>query len=136
VLIALALLTVSSVLDKVIVVKLGVAPLPFVCFSSLFSLAFFAVVHLAGPRRPSAVRDGVRSSGGWILLVAVCTVVYRYTQIASVQVGPAVALVLAVKRLSVLFATLLGGRLFAESHLSRRTAAVMVLMAGAYLVNA
>ncbi|MBC8423590.1 EamA family transporter [bacterium] len=132
---ALALFTATSVLDKVIVVRLEIQPLPFVCFGNIFSLAFFAVAYGLSSQRPAGLRGCLRSSGGWIIGIALCTVVYRYTQISAVQLGPSVALVLAVKRLSVLLATLLGGRLFAESSLSRRALAVVVLLSGAFLVG-
>ena len=132
---ALVLFTATSVLDKVIVVQLEVPPLAFVCFSNLFSLALFSVIFILSPPSSRGLRDCIRSSGRWIAPIALCTVIYRYTQITAVQLGPAVALVLAVKRLSVLFATLFGGKLFAESFLRRRTLAVIILMTGAFLVT-
>ena len=132
---ALVLFTATSVLDKVIVVRLEVPPLAFVCFSNLFSLALFIVIFILSPKSSRGLRDCIRSSGRWIALIALCTVIYRYTQITAVQLGPAVALVLAVKRLSVLFATLFGGKLFTESFLRRRTLAVIILLAGALLVT-
>ncbi len=67
--------------------------------------------------------------------VIVVTIGYRYSQILAVA-GGKVALVLALKRLSVFFACLVGGRLFKETGLAVRLTATIVLLTGTYLITA
>ena len=49
-------------------------------------------------------------------MISVLTIGYRYTQIVSVSLA-SVALTLAVKRTSVLWATVIGGKIFKDTNL-------------------
>jgi drug/metabolite transporter (DMT)-like permease len=71
-----------------------------------------------------------RSTLGLIVMVAVLTICYRYAQLAATQLAP-VALVLAVKRTSVFFASLVGGKMFSEQRLPwKLIGAALIIIAG------
>ena len=68
-----------------------------------------------------------------ILLVSAFTIVYRLTQIFAVKSG-SVALVLALKRTSVFFAVVIGGQIFKEHYLLRKSIATIIMLIGAAMV--
>jgi len=45
-----------------------------------------------------------------------------------------VSLVIPIKRMSTLISTVVGGELFGEEHLLRKSVACLVMIAGAYLI--
>jgi len=70
----------------------------------------------------------------WIILVALLTVGYRYTQIEAIKYAPAVALVLSVKRISVFFASIIGGKIFNEEKLLQKAIATAILIGGTFFI--
>ncbi|MBU0758510.1 MAG: hypothetical protein KKF44_10670, partial [Nanoarchaeota archaeon] len=75
-----------------------------------------------------------KASALFIAIVGVLTIGYRYTQIMAVKIGK-VALVLAVKRFSVFFASVIGGSIFHENDLFRRILAIVILIAGTIMIT-
>jgi drug/metabolite transporter (DMT)-like permease len=131
---ALLIFTITAVLDKAILRQWSVEPVSFVFYTHLFSLFVFGIVFLLSRNDRGALLVSFKRSGRLILLVAICTVIYRYTQISAVKIAP-VALVLAVKRFSVIIGVVLGGRLFSEATLTRKSIAAVLMLIGAYLVS-
>ncbi len=133
---AIAAFTITSLLDKVIVGNFKMKPEAFMFFQHLFNLIMFGAAFAAVRRNRAfeCLTDAFKK--GWMLmvLVGILTIGYRYTQILAVA-GGKVALVLAVKRLSVFFACIAGGKLFKETDLLIRVSATVVLVAGAVLVT-
>lgn len=130
---ALLLFTITAVADRYLLTELQLRPVPMLAFQNLF-LALYFLLFAAIRRRPlQPLRTELRGQLPWVLLVACCTLAYRFAHIEAVSLAP-VALVLAVKRLSVFFAAMFGGRLFREQYLPRKAVAILVLLAGATLV--
>jgi uncharacterized membrane protein len=69
----------------------------------------------------------------WIILIAVLTAGYRYTQIKAIKIAP-VSLVISVKRISVFIAVVIGGKLFNEKNLFRKALATAIMVAGAIMI--
>lgn len=130
---ALLLFTATSVLDRLLLTDLKLRPLPMMAFQQTFFAGYFIIFALIARRGPQALADAAKGSWRWILLVAVLTFGYRFAQIEATALVP-VALVLAVKRLSVFIGAMAGGRLFSESHLLRKAIAIIILLIGAGLV--
>lgn len=131
---ALLLFTVTSILDKVLVGQYKVTPHTFVGYQHLFTAIIFLVTFLFSRKNNVAeklIPD--KSLLGLIIVIAVITIGYRYTQIEAVKLAP-VALVLSVKRISVFFATLAGGKIFKEKNLLKKAIATAVMIAGALLI--
>ncbi|MCB9260261.1 MAG: DMT family transporter [Ignavibacteriales bacterium] len=132
---ALIFLTLTSVVDKLIIRQFILKPITFVFFQQWFLVINFTIILLIKRKSiTAAIKLVNKSSLVWILIISVATIGYRYTQIEAVKIAP-VALVLAVKRTSVFFASLIGGKLFAESNLIRKGIAILILLFGAYLLS-
>jgi uncharacterized membrane protein len=132
---ALILFAVTSILDKVIVVRLKVAPTDFIFLHHLITAIIFLSVFIFIKKKESIASFKISWKKIWTfaLLVGLLSVFYRYTQILAIKQGH-VALVLAIKRTSVFFACIIGGTLFKEETLTQRIIATIVLMAGAALI--
>lgn len=128
---ALLLFTATAVLDRYLLTDLALRPLPMLAFQNLF-LALHLTVIAAVLRRPALpwLRGSAVAHPLLILLVGICTLGYRFAQIEAVALAP-VALVLAVKRVSVFLAAMFGGSLFGEQDLGRKAVAILLLLAGA-----
>jgi drug/metabolite transporter (DMT)-like permease len=127
---ALILFTVTSLLDRVLLKDYNLPPYTFMAFQQLFFALIFAVVVLIKNRSLSASTKKITKNTFYlIVIVSVFTVIYRYTQIEATKAAP-VALVLSVKRLSVLMAIIFGGKLFSEANLVRRIIAAIVILIG------
>ncbi|NLA75905.1 MAG: EamA family transporter [Deltaproteobacteria bacterium] len=137
ILIALIAFTITSVLDKVIVGNLRIKPEAFMFFQHLFNLTLFGLAFVVIRKKDTVKSFAVAFKKGWPLIafISILTICYRYSQILAVAGGKA-ALVLAIKRLSVFFACLVGGRLFRETGLAVRLGATLILLAGTYLITA
>ncbi len=133
VLAALALFTITAVLDRLLLTDLHLRPLPMMAFQQVFTAGYFVLFAIAAGRTPGRLGTAARGNGRWILIVAILTFGYRYAQIEATALA-AVALVLAIKRLSVFFGSMIGGRLFHESDLLRKALAIIVLLIGAALI--
>ena len=136
VIIALILFTITSLLDRVLLTDLRLSPYSFMAFQQLFYAVIFTIVVLIKYNGVMQPFKGVSKQMLYLLIiVSVSTVIYRFTQIEATKMAPA-ALVLSVKRLSVLMAVILGGKLFREREQLRRIMAVIIILAGiAFLLN-
>ncbi len=123
---AILAFSVSSIMDKLLVVNLGMKPEQVVVIQNLVTACIFAIAFLAAKKRFTF--DPVLG------MVGLITVGYRYAQILAVRQGP-VALVLAIKRTSVFFASLMAGRIFKEKDIARRVVATIILICGSLLVT-
>jgi drug/metabolite transporter (DMT)-like permease len=137
ILVALIAFTITSVLDKVIVGNFKIKPEAFMFFQHLFNLFLFGLAFIIVRKRKTLSCLTVALSEGWVLMafIGILTIGYRYSQILAVA-GGKVALVLALKRLSVFLACLVGGKLFHETGLSVRLIATIILLTGTYLITA
>ncbi|PLX24131.1 MAG: hypothetical protein C0600_13695 [Ignavibacteria bacterium] len=134
---ALLLFTATAVADRYLLTEMQLRPLPMLAFQNLFLALYFMLFamvrrHTLQPVR-AELRAQLRAQLPWVLLVAACTLGYRFAHIEAVSLAP-VALVLSVKRLSVFFAAMFGGHLFREKYLPRKAVAIVVLLIGATLV--
>ncbi|MDP2302491.1 MAG: EamA family transporter [Ignavibacteria bacterium] len=133
---ALLLFTISSIMDKVILKDYKLPPDSFLFFQHLYlALIFLAVIIFRG-EKSKVVFNRLQENKelfAWIFIIAVLTFGYRWTQIEAVKIAP-VALVLSVKRISVFFSTLIGGKIFKESGLLKKAIATAVIIAGTLLI--
>jgi drug/metabolite transporter (DMT)-like permease len=132
--IALALFTATSLLDRFILVKQKLIPEAFMFYQHLFFAAIFLLIFLFSKDKLKNLKLNFKFSWILILSLAVFTIIYRYTEILAVKAAPATALAIVLKRLSVFFAVIIGGKLFHEGNLLRKAIATAILIAGAVLV--
>ncbi|MFC2135469.1 EamA family transporter [Bacteroidota bacterium] len=131
---ALLLFTVTSILDKVLLKNYQLPPHIFLGFQQLFLAINFLIIVLFTNKNPLKLIKSVnRELIVWIILASILTVGYRYTQIEAVKIAP-VALVLSIKRTSVFFAAVGGGRIFNEHNLIKKALATAIMVAGAIII--
>ena len=132
---ALVLFSISSVIDKLLLKEFKLTPFNFVVFQQIFLGINFTILILIKSKNPAAIFKKISKYNiGWIVMISVITIGYRYTQIEAVKIAP-VALVLSVKRTSVFFASILGGKIFSESNLLKKGIAIIFMLIGAYLLT-
>jgi drug/metabolite transporter (DMT)-like permease len=131
---ALLLFTASSVMDKLLVAKMNLTPISLTAFQHVYFAVLFFIIYFAFKGKLENHPPQINKTDVlWILLISVLTIGYRYTQIVSVSIA-SVALTLAVKRTSVLWATVIGGKIFKDTNLLRKTIAVLFILLGAILI--
>lgn len=134
ILIALLLFTASSILDKLLLVKLNFSPISLTAFQHIFFAVLFSLAYVFFRDKESSDSIIVEKSNlGWIALISLFTIGYRFTQIAAISLA-SVALVLAIKRTSVFWATLIGGKIFNDKDLLKRSIAAILILVGAILI--
>ena len=130
---ALIIFTITSLLDKWLLRDFKLPPYTMLTFQHLFLGINFFFLTLIRRKSTSTILHTMKNSWKPILLVSAFTIVYRLTQIFAVKSG-SVALVLALKRTSVFFAVVIGGQIFKEHYLLRKSIATIIMLVGAAMV--
>lgn len=130
---AIILFSTTSILDKTILKNYKLQPEAFLPIQQLFFTINFLLVFLFRKGNKSTLKTQFKQTWKLILAVAVFAVIYRYSHILAIKAG-SVALVLSIKRTSVFFAAVFGGRYFREQNLLQRSVAVAVMVIGAIIV--
>ncbi|MCK9425514.1 MAG: EamA family transporter [Ignavibacteriaceae bacterium] len=131
---ALFLFTASSIMDKLLLSKMNLSPISLTAFQHLFfAILFSAIFLLFNKNKGEVIINFKKQDLGWIVLISLLTIGYRYTQVVSISLA-SVALTLAVKRTSVLWATIIGGKIFNDSNLPKKMIAVLFILLGAILI--
>lgn len=131
---ALLLFTASSVMDKLLLIKLNFTPVSLTAFQHLYFAILFLIIFLISEKKFDRNKLFANKKDYlWITLISVLTLGYRFTQVVSISMS-SVALTLAVKRTSVLWATIIGGKIFKDSNLVKKIIAVLFILLGAILI--
>ncbi len=134
VILALLLFTAASILDKLLLVKLNLSPTSLTAFQHVYFAILFSIIYFFFKKKSETITSSISKYNlGWIALISILTIGYRFTQIAAVGLA-SVALVLAVKRTSVFWATIIGGKLFNDKNLLKRSLAAALILIGAILI--
>lgn len=136
ILIALILMSVSSILDKLLLTKFKLPPVTFLVIQNYFFLIIFFIfwkVYNIKVKQEKLFSGLQVSILVIIIIIAVVTIGYRWTQIESTKLAP-VGLVISLKRLSVLFAVVIGAKIFKEENYFRKVLATVLIVAGALLI--
>ncbi|MEI6731300.1 MAG: EamA family transporter [archaeon] len=134
ILLALSLFTLTSILDKLILSRFKFSPDAFMAFQHVFFALIFIFIFISLGGKFKGLKSTAYLSGILIFVLAIITVIYRYAEIMAVKNSASVALVIALKRTSVFFAVLIGGKIFKDHHLVRRLIATAFLVAGAAMI--
>jgi len=133
--VALILFTLTSIIDKVLVGKYNMSPEGFIIFQHLFLFINLGIITFIYYRKKSisVLSLTVKQTLYLILIISFLTIGYRYTQILAVKGGP-VALVIALKRLSVLLAAGVGGKIFKDKNLMQHLIAALMMVTGTLII--
>jgi uncharacterized membrane protein len=134
---ALFIFAITSILDKVILVKFQILPKDFIFLHHFITFIIFFVFYLASKNVNVSTLLSIILKDKFllisVLLVGLLSVFYRYAQILALKEGQ-VALVLAIKRTSVFFACVIGGTIFKEETLMQRILSTIILIVGSALI--
>mgnify|MGYP001176901160 CR=1 FL=1 len=130
---ALALFSLSAVVDRYFLSHIKIPVTSYLFYMQLFSLPFFGAMLILKRHSLKKVFEVTKPQLYLLLLIGIFTVLYRYTQFAAIALAPA-ALVLAVKRISVLISTVVGGNIFAEKNLILKSIGVILIVASGFLL--
>jgi len=134
VILALLLFTASSILDKLLLIKLNLSPISLTAFQHIYFAIMFSIIFFVFRKKTEPLPNIINKNNlGWIALISVLTIGYRYTQVVAIGLA-SVALVLAVKRTSVFWATIIGGKIFSDKDLLKRSIAAVLILIGAILI--
>jgi drug/metabolite transporter (DMT)-like permease len=130
---AVILFAVSSIADKMLLSGYKTDPLIVLFYQHLvYCLIFGALILLRRMSFQDMLQKG-RSHFPLILLIALLTIAYRFAQLGATQAAP-VALVLAVKRTSILYASFFGGKLFSEERLPQKLLGGALIVASGFII--
>ena len=135
VIIALILFTITAILDRLLLNRYNLEPASFLVFQNLFIAVNFILIFLFSKRSFNSFSNFFNGDLLKLLIfISVLTIIYRYTQIEAIKIAP-VALVLAVKRISIFFAAVIGGKIFKEHNIWIRAAATAIIIIGTLLIS-
>lgn len=131
---ALLLFTITSIADKWLLRDYQLPPTTYLPFLNFFLAFNFSLIVIFN-KKTIVQKFSSYSKDVFILVivVSVFTVLYRWAQFETVKIAP-VALALTVKRTSVFFATIIGGKIFDEHNLVRKAIATLIMIGGAILL--
>jgi len=131
---AILLFTASTLIDKFLLKNHQLAPISFLFFQQIFLAINFIVFYLLAKRKVSLLISRVNVKIVLsVLLISLFTIGYRYAHLEAMKIAP-VALVLSIKRTSIFFAVIIGGKIFSEHALLRRGIATLFMLLGVYLI--
>ena len=130
---AMAIVAAAALLNRYVLATARVKPLTFIALDHAFAFVNLLAAGFVLQRPVVRTIAAFRLSPTIIPVIAGGTAAYRLFEALATAAAP-VALVVSLKRLSVVFAVVFGGRLFREGHLVQRTVATLLMAAGAALV--
>ncbi len=131
-LLALLLYGFSALADRFILTS-GVNPETYLFIVHIFIFINFIILMTVMHDGIIGVKNGLRKSGKWILLVAALTVGYRFFQMKAISMMY-VGLVVAIKRVSTLITTLVGGRIYHETNLLVKVLGCIIMLWGVVFI--
>jgi len=130
---ALGLFAVSSVFDKLLVSGYKTDPFLVLFYQHIvYCMIFGILLFLRQQSFRAAVQKGMTQLP-FIVAVACLTLAYRFTQLEA-TIGAPVALVLAIKRTSILFASFFGGKLFSEERLAQKIIGAALIVGAGFII--
>jgi drug/metabolite transporter (DMT)-like permease len=130
---SLLIYSATSLLDRYVLTREGLNPGSYLALVQVFIAINFIILLTIFYDGYRGIKHGVIQYGPSILMVSVLTVGYRFAQVQATALAY-IGLVSAVKRSSSLFTTLIGGEIFHEKGLLRKTSACIIMIAGLALL--
>lgn len=131
---ALLLFTATAIIDRMLLVKHNMHPVALLSLQHVFLAINFTILLLIKMRNPvKIIKESELSTLRLIVIISFVTIAYRWANIEAIKLAP-VALVLSIKRTSVFFASVIGGKIFREKKLLSRAVAALIMIAGAVLI--
>lgn len=133
-LIALLLYSIGTIYDRYIFVNYEI---PVFSYFVLFNIAIgfmMSLVYLVMHRSTDGITHGLKNYGAALLWISISEMLARLTMFFAVNAAY-VSLATAIRRMSAIFTVIIGGEIFHESHLVRKTVATAIMVMGAILIS-
>ena len=130
---AVGLFAISSVADRALVSNYRIDPLVVLFYQHIVYCTLFGLQLLFRKQSLSTLLEKGRGGFSFVLAAALLTVSYRFTQLQAAKLAP-VALVLAVKRTSILYATFFGGKLFSDERLREKLLGALLIVISGFII--
>jgi drug/metabolite transporter (DMT)-like permease len=130
---ALGLFAISSVFDKMLVGNYKIDPLVVLFYQHIVYCIIFGSLILINQKSFRGILEKGKSGLAIIVTIALLTIAYRFTQLEATRFAP-VALVLAIKRTSILYASFFGGKLFSEERLTQKLIGGALIVAAGFII--
>ena len=130
---AVGLFAVSSVADRMLVSGYRIDPLVVLFYQHIVYCTLFGLQLLLRKYSFSTLLIKGKGQFSLILAAALLTIGYRFTQLEATKLAP-VALVLAVKRTSILYATFFGGKLFSDDRLREKLLGALLIVVSGFII--
>jgi drug/metabolite transporter (DMT)-like permease len=130
---AVGLFAFSSIADKLLLSGYKIDPLIILFYQHLiYCLIFGSLVFMRRMSFRYLLHKG-QNQLPLLLIIALLTIAYRFTQLGATRLAP-VALVLAVKRTSILYASFFGGKLFSDDRLPQKLIGGALIIASGFII--
>lgn len=133
ILIGLLLYSFCALGDRIILGRMRVDPKLYVAIIQLFLAIEFIGIALYYRGGIGESLRVMQSEWKKVLMIGILTTGYRWMQSEATALA-AIGLVIAVKRSSTLFTTLIGGGMLHEKELLRKSIACLIMICGVYLI--
>jgi drug/metabolite transporter (DMT)-like permease len=130
---ALILYGITATIDRYVLSSLKLDPNAYLGIVHIFIAINFVMMLSIFHDGIKGIKSGIKKSGKWILLVSFFVVLYRFTQMQATKLAY-VGLVISIKRISSVITTIIGGKLFHEKNLIRKTIACLIMIVGAIIL--
>jgi drug/metabolite transporter (DMT)-like permease len=130
---AVGLFAISSIADKLLLSGYKTDPLIILFYQHLiYCLIFGSLIFIRRISFKDLIHNG-QNQLPLILMIALLTIAYRFTQLGATRLAP-VAMVLAVKRTSILYASFFGGKLFSDDRLPQKLIGGALIIASGFII--
>lgn len=134
VLVVLLLYTVASTYDRYILDNHHISVFDyFVIYNFLFFFAM-TIIFLLVHRKTEGIKHGLKYYSKPLMWVSIFDLIQRLTLLAAINVA-FVGLATAVRRMSAIFTVIIGGEIFHEKNIVRKTIATSIMVIGAILIS-
>jgi len=133
ILIALILYSITSLFDRIVLAHYNLTPETYIAFIHIFLAINFFIMLAFFHDGIKGIKHGIKTAWRPILIISVLVISYRFFQANAVKLAR-VGLVVSVKKISVLFTVVLGGEIFHEKNLVKKTIASVIMILGIILI--
>ncbi len=119
--------------DRTLMSRHAVDVFSYIFFVNLFMAVMFLFVNSGWGRGVRGISEALKTDGGTIALASIFTVAFNFFELKALQLA-FVGLVSTIKRSSSFFTTIIGGEIFHESRLLRKSISSLIIILGCVLV--
>jgi uncharacterized membrane protein len=134
ILISVVLYALSASIDRTLMSTTDLDPFAFIFFVNLFSAFFFMLAATGWGRGVRGIGEALRVDGDKIVVISLFTISSMFFELKALSLA-FVGFVSTIKRTGTLFDTLIGGEMFHEDRLVRKSiASTLIIIGCAFIV--